>query len=404
MGAHREDGTRAKLSTIKLRRGTAAQWDVANPILANGEPGFESDTGRQKIGDGTSAWAKLEYFLPELDLKTVIGTELGGVGTPARNAADAIYGRRSVFEEFSNSTDWLDSFRTQDVPRHGTFTVTDGKGILTATGNNDVYLSTVGIPFAPGFTVVAQTQRTADNGGFTEFEMGVDGTGFIWHFQWSATALQFIRNTRNGLLTDQNVSFRAENPVLRFYVTCSRRRIHYFVLDVTNSTIVMNGSADLDFAVDSNFEAGSHINFVTTGDAGTTLQSPVTQSIDFFSLSTGPQHLATEAAFSKVFTDGGNVVRSTGGGPITHQSARNVNVAGGGVARGGTVEFAVDFPQSFPGMPMVNLTLLANREGGGIGECKAWLTQVTEFGFRGFLRNEAAAQTFDLHWSADYNG
>lgn len=49
------------MTTIKLRRGTAAQWTSANPTLASGEPGVETDTGKFKIGDGSTAWASLAY-------------------------------------------------------------------------------------------------------------------------------------------------------------------------------------------------------------------------------------------------------------------------------------------------------------------------------------------------------
>jgi len=44
------------------RRGTAAQWTSANPILSPGEIGFEIDTNKFKIGDGTNRWATLTYF------------------------------------------------------------------------------------------------------------------------------------------------------------------------------------------------------------------------------------------------------------------------------------------------------------------------------------------------------
>jgi hypothetical protein len=44
------------------RRGTATQWTSANPILAAGEIGFETDTNKFKIGDGTNRWASLTYF------------------------------------------------------------------------------------------------------------------------------------------------------------------------------------------------------------------------------------------------------------------------------------------------------------------------------------------------------
>jgi hypothetical protein len=44
------------------RRGTAAQWANANPILGSGEIGFETDTGQFKIGDQTTHWDDLPYF------------------------------------------------------------------------------------------------------------------------------------------------------------------------------------------------------------------------------------------------------------------------------------------------------------------------------------------------------
>jgi plasmid maintenance system antidote protein VapI len=46
---------------IQFRRGTAAEWAAANPTLAPGELGYESDTGSFKIGNGTTAWASLAY-------------------------------------------------------------------------------------------------------------------------------------------------------------------------------------------------------------------------------------------------------------------------------------------------------------------------------------------------------
>ena len=46
---------------IQLRRGTASQWTSANPTLAIGEMGVETDTDQFKIGDGTTAWNSLAY-------------------------------------------------------------------------------------------------------------------------------------------------------------------------------------------------------------------------------------------------------------------------------------------------------------------------------------------------------
>jgi hypothetical protein len=46
---------------IQLRRGTAAAWTSANPTLADGEIGIESDTGKFKVGTGLAAWTNLSY-------------------------------------------------------------------------------------------------------------------------------------------------------------------------------------------------------------------------------------------------------------------------------------------------------------------------------------------------------
>lgn len=53
---------------IQLRRDTAANWVTANPVLADGEIGIETDTRKRKCGDGTTAWNSLSYmFSDDLD-------------------------------------------------------------------------------------------------------------------------------------------------------------------------------------------------------------------------------------------------------------------------------------------------------------------------------------------------
>ena len=49
-------------SKIQIRRGTAAEWTAANPILIIGELGFETDTRLIKAGDGSTAWTGLAYY------------------------------------------------------------------------------------------------------------------------------------------------------------------------------------------------------------------------------------------------------------------------------------------------------------------------------------------------------
>ena len=57
---------------MQQRRGTAAQWTAANPILAAGEIGFETDTNKFKMGNGSSTWTALTYFANAAELAAII--------------------------------------------------------------------------------------------------------------------------------------------------------------------------------------------------------------------------------------------------------------------------------------------------------------------------------------------
>jgi hypothetical protein len=46
---------------IQFRNDTAANWTSADPILALGELGLETDTDQIKIGNGVDSWADLAY-------------------------------------------------------------------------------------------------------------------------------------------------------------------------------------------------------------------------------------------------------------------------------------------------------------------------------------------------------
>lgn len=50
-------------TAVQHRRGTAAQWAAANPVLPDGELGYEKDTGIVKVGNGTSTWNQLPPIL-----------------------------------------------------------------------------------------------------------------------------------------------------------------------------------------------------------------------------------------------------------------------------------------------------------------------------------------------------
>lgn len=50
---------------IALREDYSAIWKKSNPVLRKAELGYESDTGKLKIGDGATAWNSLSYLIGE---------------------------------------------------------------------------------------------------------------------------------------------------------------------------------------------------------------------------------------------------------------------------------------------------------------------------------------------------
>ena len=68
---------------IQFRRDTAAAWTAANPTLASGELGLETDTSFYKIGNGSTAWTSLAYG-------SIQGTLADDSVTTAKIADDAV--------------------------------------------------------------------------------------------------------------------------------------------------------------------------------------------------------------------------------------------------------------------------------------------------------------------------
>lgn len=49
------------MAVIQFKRGTSARWAELNPVLQVGEPGYDTDHGRIKIGDGQTHWNDLLF-------------------------------------------------------------------------------------------------------------------------------------------------------------------------------------------------------------------------------------------------------------------------------------------------------------------------------------------------------
>ena len=69
-------------AVLRRRRDTAANWTAANPTPLAGQLCFETDTGRFKLGDGSTAWNALAYVVPYLTATDrVLGRSTAGAGS-----------------------------------------------------------------------------------------------------------------------------------------------------------------------------------------------------------------------------------------------------------------------------------------------------------------------------------
>jgi hypothetical protein len=76
---------------IQSRRGTAAQWTSSNPTLSAGEFGFETDTLKLKIGNGSTAWTSLAYTgLTPTEISAAISAAVAGVIDLAPGTLDTL--------------------------------------------------------------------------------------------------------------------------------------------------------------------------------------------------------------------------------------------------------------------------------------------------------------------------
>ena len=141
------------IETIQLRRDTAGNWASANPVLADGEEGHETDTGKRKVGDGVTAWASLGYWSPGAAAGVASFNSRTGTVAPQPGDYAAYYdasGAASAAQ--GNAEAYAASAAAAEASRAGTAEA------LLAPKASPVFTGTVTVPAAVGATDAAQKQ------------------------------------------------------------------------------------------------------------------------------------------------------------------------------------------------------------------------------------------------------
>jgi len=169
-------------SLIQLRRGTAAQWSSANPILANGEIAFDTTNNEIKIGDGVTAWSSLAALSG------------GGGGTTTTAAPGGI----PEYYSFSMLTD------NDSVQEDGDYVglVMDSVPTNFLTGNHDWWIA-----------VRISRVNTRDDQLWSLFDGGANGAGVAWRPRGD----YFGRNSTSSYLQSCAIDTPAYNNIWVVY-------------------------------------------------------------------------------------------------------------------------------------------------------------------------------------------
>jgi len=118
---------------IQFRRDTAANWTSANPVLADGELGLETNTAKYKIGNGSTAWNSLSYSsLPSNAIDTNVINAKGDllVGTADNTVARLAVGATANFVLMVDSST-ATGLKWAAIPPSGGLSTTTEGAIMT---------------------------------------------------------------------------------------------------------------------------------------------------------------------------------------------------------------------------------------------------------------------------------
>lgn len=137
---------------IQVRRGTASEWTSSNPTLSAGEWGYETNTGRYKIGDGLTAWNSLRYssLLPKTgDIVGASGVSVSFTSVTGAPVTIAVTGiQSSQVNDFNSAVNALitasavSSEQVMDIVNSGTL---EGNNIDLSYANNKLTIAVTGL-------------------------------------------------------------------------------------------------------------------------------------------------------------------------------------------------------------------------------------------------------------------
>ena len=241
---------------MQQRRGTAAQWISTNsgngPVLAPGEIGYESDTNKFKIGDGTNHWINLDYFMdadsttnPQFGSSIVFeGTTANGFETTL-SVTDPTADRAIILPDAAGTVVLANSSTgavtiSGDLTVSGTTTTINSTTINATTGI--VFEGTTADAYETTISVVDPTAARAIQ--FPNVSGTVVTTGNLSATGASSTELGYLAGVTSAIQTQLDARATLASPTFTGTVTLPSGTVtSTMILDGTIATADIADSA-----------------------------------------------------------------------------------------------------------------------------------------------------------------
>lgn len=154
-------------SRLQFRRDTSEQWVSTNPVLLDGELGYETNTGKAKIGNGSQPWNELKYAL----VPSYVASVFGRTGEVMAEAGD--YTAEQVGADAAGSAAAVQDLLTTHTDDSDIHVTTTEKQTWNNPPVSSVFGRTGAVTAQSGDYTAAQVGALPSSGGTLTGEVGL---------------------------------------------------------------------------------------------------------------------------------------------------------------------------------------------------------------------------------------
>ena len=251
---------------IQFRNDTAANWTSSNPTLLAGEQGYETDTGKLKIGNGSSAWTALAYaptLAPPAGTATVPPLQFtSGTNLTSATAGSMEYDGKALYFDVAASTRGTVPAE-QVILLNTAYTLTSqtaAQKLFNASTNGAVTLPTGTYQFECFYSL---SSMSATSGSFG-FALGGAGT---FTEQWWSIAQKGTATLTTATATQATYNITAANTTI---ATASVNTVGYaWIRGIINVTVAGTVIPQVSLGVAAAAVVGVGSYFIVSPYSGT---------------------------------------------------------------------------------------------------------------------------------------